>query len=267
MALFLVTPPAFEPLTLTEAKLHARATATDTTEDPLFEGYIAAARLYCEDVTRRKFVTQTFDEKRDGFPCGPWSLQHPPVSSVTSISYIDTAGATQTWSSSLYLTSLPVGPHASRARITPAYGQSYPATYPVMDAVTVRFVCGYTGTAKTIASITRTSQTATATVTAGHGYSTGQRVTIAGAAQTEYNGTFEITSTGTTTFTFTVTGTPATATGTLTATDLGIPAPILAAMKLLIGHWYSNREAVNVGNIVSVVPKTVDDLLYPFRVF
>ena len=67
-------------------------------------------------------------------------------------------------------------------------------------------------------TITRSGSTATATMAAGHPFTTGQKVVISGATQTEYNGAFTITSTGSTTFTFTVTGTPATpATGTIYA--------------------------------------------------
>ena len=67
-------------------------------------------------------------------------------------------------------------------------------------------------------TITRSGSTATATMTGGHPFTTGQKVVISGATQTEYNGAFTITSTGSTTFTFTVTGTPATpATGTIYA--------------------------------------------------
>lgn len=40
---------------------------------------------------------------------------------------------------------------------------------------------------------------------------------------------------------------------------------IWSAMLLLIGHWYSNREAVNVGNITSKIPLGVDDILFLFR--
>src|SRR5262249_53352679 len=59
--------------------------------------------------------------------------------------------------------------------------------------------------------------TATVTTASPNGFITGQSVTIAGANQTEYNGTFTITVTGASTFTYTVTGTPATpATGTIT---------------------------------------------------
>lgn len=45
----------------------------------------------------------------------------------------------------------------------------------------------------------------------------------------------------------------------------GVPAPIKAALKLLIGHWYANRETVNVGNIVSDLPWAVNALLTPYR--
>jgi uncharacterized phiE125 gp8 family phage protein len=43
-----------------------------------------------------------------------------------------------------------------------------------------------------------------------------------------------------------------------------LPA-IKAAILLLIGHWYANREAVNVGNITSELPIAVDALLRPYR--
>lgn len=46
-----------------------------------------------------------------------------------------------------------------------------------------------------------------------------------------------------------------------------IPPPITQAVLLLVGHWYANREAVNVGNIVSALPFAVDALLSPFRVW
>lgn len=73
-------------------------------------------------------------------------------------------------------------------------------------------------TAISVASITRSSQTATATVTLGHGFHNHAYVVIAGASQSEYNGTYQITVTSPTVFTYTVSGSPATpATGTITA--------------------------------------------------
>ncbi len=61
-----------------------------------------------------------------------------------------------------------------------------------------------------ISSITRASQTATATTASNHGFATGSIAVISGATQTEYNGSFIVTVTGATTFTYTVTGSPAT---------------------------------------------------------
>jgi hypothetical protein len=72
------------------------------------------------------------------------------------------------------------------------------------------------GTLYTLTSITRAASTATATKTA-HGFANGQTVTIAGATQTEYNGTFVISNVAADTFDYPVTGAPATpATGTIT---------------------------------------------------
>lgn len=45
-----------------------------------------------------------------------------------------------------------------------------------------------------------------------------------------------------------------------------VPAPILAAMKLLIGHWWLNREAVIVGTSAQTVPMAVESLLAAYRI-
>lgn len=152
MALHLVTAPsATDPVvTRAEAKLHCRVDMAD--DDALIDTLIGAATRLAEDFTRRAFVTQTWDLKYDAFPDGDddtiW-LPKPPVSSITSIKYVDTAGTTQTWAASKYLTDLPSGPTARRARITPDYTITYPSTRAIMDAVTIRFVCGY-GAASTV---------------------------------------------------------------------------------------------------------------------
>ena len=72
-------------------------------------------------------------------------------------------------------------------------------------------------------SVTITSAAGTATVTAAaHNLQTGQSVTIAGADQADYNGTFTITVTTSGAFTYTVPNAPVSpATGTITATSYG----------------------------------------------
>lgn len=76
---------------------------------------------------------------------------------------------------------------------------------------------GQGAAAKSVTSITRSSTTATVTLSS-HGYASGDEVIITGATQTEYNGSFVITVTDANTFTYTVSGSPATpATGTIYA--------------------------------------------------
>lgn len=71
-----------------------------------------------------------------------------------------------------------------------------------------------------VSSVTRSSGTATVTTGSAHGLVTGNWVTMAGAVETDYNGTFQITKTGATTFTYTVQNSPTSpATGTITTTQ------------------------------------------------
>ncbi len=231
MSLFLVTAPSSEPVSLSELKLHLRVDST--TEDDLITGLNVAAREYAEAFTQRAIPPQTFDYKLDAFPCGSeFYLPKAPCISVTSISYIDTNGDTQTLATTVYGTDLPVGPQARAGRIYLKYQQVWPSTRDIPNAVTIRFVAGYAGTALTIASLTQSAGTATATVTAGHGLTNLQLVTIAGATQSGYNGTFTATVTSATVFTFPVnSGTASPATGSPTVTADPVPLMIKASIK------------------------------------
>jgi hypothetical protein len=62
-----------------------------------------------------------------------------PVSSITSVKYLDSTGAEQTLSSAVYtLISESLPP-----RLVLKTGQSWPATYSADNAVRIRFVAGY----------------------------------------------------------------------------------------------------------------------------
>lgn len=50
------------------------------------------------------------------------------------------------------------------------------------------------------------------------------------------------------------------------ATPADVPEDLIHAMKLLVGHWDQNREAVVIGTISSEVQIALDDLLFQFRV-
>jgi uncharacterized phiE125 gp8 family phage protein len=46
-----------------------------------------------------------------------------------------------------------------------------------------------------------------------------------------------------------------------------VPEPIKQAMKLMIGHWYENREAATLGVVSAPLAMAVDALLAPYRVW
>jgi uncharacterized phiE125 gp8 family phage protein len=135
MHLTLVTAPTSEPVTLEEAKTHCRVDFND--DDALLEGHIAAAREYCENFTRRQFVTATYALRMDDLP-DEIVLPRPPLASVTSITYVDATGSTQTLSSSLYTVDTYVEP----GRIVPAYNATWPSVRGHTNDVVVTFTCG-----------------------------------------------------------------------------------------------------------------------------
>jgi uncharacterized phiE125 gp8 family phage protein len=145
-----VGDPGFEPVSTATAKDHLRIDAADTTQDTLIGSYVAAARESIEEATHRALASQTRRLTLSAFPvdrCGNDAaivLPRSPAVSVTSIQYRDTAGGTQTLSSSLYV----LDASALPGRITPAPDAEWPDTqedHPA--AVTVLYVCGPADTA------------------------------------------------------------------------------------------------------------------------
>ena len=136
--LTLVTAPTVEPLSLQEAKNQCHVVGND--HDAILEHLIVSARRVCEDRLSRQLITATWDLVMDEFPADQICLPLPPVQSVTSITYTDTAGSSATWDSSKYTFSASREP----ARIMPAYNENFPTDVREQpDAVTVRFVAGY----------------------------------------------------------------------------------------------------------------------------
>lgn len=140
MSLVLVTASATEPLTLAEAKAQARVTNTD--EDTLITSLIVAARQHVETLVRRALVTQTWDYKLDHFPVWEIEIPLPPLASVSSVKYLESAAGVDTTLATTEYRVLGASGH-NPGRITPDIGKVWPTTYDVGDAVTVRFVAGY----------------------------------------------------------------------------------------------------------------------------
>ena len=139
MTLTITVLPPEEPLTAEEQMTWSRI--TDGADAAMIERLIKGARETCEFYTGRAFLTQTCVERFHCFPC-EFLLERGNVQSATSITYIDTDGAQQTLSAAAYDADL----YAAPARICPAYGYSWPSTFPRQNAVTLTYVAGWATT-------------------------------------------------------------------------------------------------------------------------
>lgn len=137
MALKLITPPAVEPISLEEMMNFSRI---DSDADVItMQAMITTARQEAEKITRRQLNTATWELRLDRFPETIY-LPVPPLQSVTSVKYLDSAGTEQTLTEN---TDYLVDSDSEPGRITPAYGMVWPTIYPVPNTVRVRFVAGY----------------------------------------------------------------------------------------------------------------------------
>ena len=100
-SLALITPPASEPVTLTEVKRHCNVVATD--EDTLLTALIAAARELVESMTSRALITQTWRVRLHTWFADGFQLPRPPLIAVTSIKYFDESETEQTLAANAYL--------------------------------------------------------------------------------------------------------------------------------------------------------------------
>jgi hypothetical protein len=91
----IITAPTTDQVLLAEAKLHCRVDGAE--EDSLISELISGAREYCEESPRRAFAVATFEAYLDRFPiCNQIELPRPPLVSVTSVKYKDSAGVETT---------------------------------------------------------------------------------------------------------------------------------------------------------------------------
>lgn len=157
MPMQLITPPAAEPVSLAEAKLHLRVDFDE--DDALIQALISAARQAAEMLTQRQLVTARWRMVLDSFPgCGLMGvpagqtftlpghailIPKSPLQSVVEIRYLDMAGVSQVMPSA----HCTVDKACEPARITPVFGQIWPVALPQIGAVSVTFDAGYGGAA------------------------------------------------------------------------------------------------------------------------
>lgn len=155
------TPPANEPLTVSEVKAALGIPTGDTSRDAELTALIVATRQLVEAFTNRALITQTITLQLDAFPgileAAPWwdgvregSINHlavrrntpmliprPPLQSVTSITWYDQQDAPAVLSSSEYLVDFMTEP----GRVIPK--ASWPAGARNRLAALVVYVAGY----------------------------------------------------------------------------------------------------------------------------
>lgn len=147
MSLAIVIPPYADVIHREEAKEHLKIESATTADDELIDTQIAIARNTIETASganRRRsnrMLATTYDLKLDYFPNSDhiW-LPRGPLISVTSITYVDANGTTQTMTSTDYVADL------ANSKIDLAYSEVWPTTRPDYNAVTVRFVAGMAAT-------------------------------------------------------------------------------------------------------------------------
>lgn len=140
--LVLKTAPTVYPVSRTEVKKQLEIAAAITYHDEHIDRLIKAATEEVQQRAGRTLLTTVWQWVMDKFPSGSKSiiLPMPPLQYVVSITYLDTAGASQTFSSA-------TGYKALTARepgeVVLRYNQTWPETYDENDVVTVEYRAGY----------------------------------------------------------------------------------------------------------------------------
>jgi uncharacterized phiE125 gp8 family phage protein len=162
----LITPPAIEPVTLTQVKSHAKIYTT-ADDSYICSIVIPAARQAIEDELHQVLITQTWLLKRDGFPgfdpryesfgYPTILVPKPPFQAIDSFTYVDVAGVTQTLYQcnpdgttptidgveQYYGYQLDPGSETQPGRLIPPWARPWPPSRRIPMSVQVQFVAGY----------------------------------------------------------------------------------------------------------------------------
>lgn len=126
-------------LTRTEVKDHLVIEHDD--DDTMIDTLIGVAESIVENYTNRVLTAAVQTDYLDGFPVNYIQLQKAPFSSLTSITYVDVNGATQTWTASPE--PWVIDTDNGLTRIHRAYGQTFPDARYQKKSVTITYRAGY----------------------------------------------------------------------------------------------------------------------------
>lgn len=139
MAIKVITPPS-AVLTLEQLRRHCKVDPPDVANDADqdLSAALTAAHRFAEHYTGISIGSQTLELALDAFPAGGIQLLQGPVTSISSVKYIDVNGTEQTLSNILYA----LDDYSVPAWLLPAASTDWPASADVANAVKVRYVAG-----------------------------------------------------------------------------------------------------------------------------
>lgn len=133
-----VGDPAFEAVTLAEAKAQARV--LHDADDTLLTRLLTAAREQVEADAGLAIVERTWRQRLDQFPGEDYiEIKRRPLQSVESITYQDADNAQQTWDDDEYT----VDTDRLRGVVLLNYDEDWPITRDGRNAVTINFTAGF----------------------------------------------------------------------------------------------------------------------------
>lgn len=139
MAIKIITAPS-AVLTLEQLRRHCKIDPPDSANDvdTDLSAALAAAHAHAQHYAGISIGSQTLELALDVFPDGAIQLPQGPVTAVSSVTYVDSAGDTQTLASSAYS----LDDYSTPQWLLPAVDTVWPDTYEAANAVKVRYVAG-----------------------------------------------------------------------------------------------------------------------------
>jgi len=143
MKLTLKTAPKKQPINAEEVKAMVGLETDQDQFDGLLEGLISAAVDQFEMDTNIRLMEQTWLQYFSDWPLEDdfMELAYPPLISVATIKYTNSAEEQSTWASANYVLDIASKP----GRVFLGYSSDWPSVTltPRSDAIEVEYVCGY----------------------------------------------------------------------------------------------------------------------------
>lgn len=140
----IITDATVEPVTLIEARAHLRVDAYGSPlahpDDDYITALISYARDFCEQHTRRTLAEKVVEFAYDDFPTNEIEISLFPISSITSIKYIDIDSLEQTVLDTVYA----LDDYTTPNWVFLKAEQEWPVTLETENNVKIRIVVGQT---------------------------------------------------------------------------------------------------------------------------